>query len=169
LGGHAEAAIRRAAEIADGFVCIEDEAVEIARVFDVMARSARQSDRKPDELRFTVMLNAFIGEDGDDLWSLVRPGVNHQWGTYEAWDAGHDTPDHDSMQPIPDEDAERSAIVLGTPVQLAEQLGPIVDAYGSGSSPMDLVVRLHYPGMAFDVAARAVELFAERVIPALAR
>ena len=30
-----------------------------------------------------------------------------------------------------------------------------------------LIIRLHYPGMDMDVAARSVELFAERVMPAL--
>ena len=42
----------------------------------------------------------------------------------------------------------------------------LVAAYGSRKE-FDLIVRLHYPGMAFDTAARAVELFGERVLPAL--
>ena len=42
----------------------------------------------------------------------------------------------------------------------------MVAAHGSRKE-FDLIVRLHYPGMAFDTAARAVELFGERVLPAL--
>jgi hypothetical protein len=30
-----------------------------------------------------------------------------------------------------------------------------------------LIVRLHYPGMDFDTASRAIELFGEQVLPAL--
>jgi len=45
-------------------------------------------------------------------------------------------------------------------------LRPLVEAFGSRKE-FHLIVRLHYPGMDFDTASRAVELFAERVLPAL--
>ena len=45
-------------------------------------------------------------------------------------------------------------------------LRPVVEAFGSRRE-FDLVVRLHYPGMDLDTAARAVELFGEEVIPGL--
>ena len=40
-------------------------------------------------------------------------------------------------------------------------------AMAFGDRQLHLVVRLHYPGMDFDAAARAVELFGEEVVPAL--
>jgi hypothetical protein len=42
----------------------------------------------------------------------------------------------------------------------------MVEAFGSRRE-FHLIVRLHYPGMDFETASRAVELFAERVLPAL--
>jgi hypothetical protein len=45
-------------------------------------------------------------------------------------------------------------------------LRPKVEGLADGCT-LDVIVRLHYPGMDLDAAARAVELFGERVIPAL--
>ena len=45
-------------------------------------------------------------------------------------------------------------------------LRPLIEAFGSRKH-FDLVVRLHYPGMNLDTAARAVELFGEEVLPGL--
>jgi len=42
----------------------------------------------------------------------------------------------------------------------------MIEAFGSRRD-FHLVVRLQYPGMAFETSARAMELFAAKVIPAL--
>ena len=49
---------------------------------------------------------------------------------------------------------------------MAKTLRPLVDAFGDRRE-FHLIVRLHYPGMDFETASRAVELFGEEVIPAL--
>ena len=54
----------------------------------------------------------------------------------------------------------------GTSQEVAHALRPMVEAF-AGRKEFHLIVRLHYPGMDFETASRAMELFAERVIPAL--
>jgi hypothetical protein len=111
------------------------------------------------------MANAFVAEDR--AWEIARPGVLHQLGAYEAWDAGHDTPDHDSLEAtVSDEHAARRATAAGSPDDVAHALEPFVRSFGTRAEA-DLIVRLHYPGMALDDAARAVTLFGEQVLPAL--
>ena len=44
-------------------------------------------------------------------------------------------------------------------------LRPLVEAFGHRE--LHLIVRLHYPGMDLEPAARAVELFGREVLPAL--
>ena len=88
---------------------------------------------------------------------------------YDAWDAAHDTPAHDSLEPSTDEAEARTATIAGSPDEVIEGLRVAVDRFADRSAGLDLVVRLHYPGIAFERAARAVELFAEHVIPVLAR
>ena len=84
-----------------------------------------------------------------------------------AWDAGHDTPEHDSLDAVvSDEHAARRSTAAGTADDVAHALEPIVRSLGVRAEA-DLIVRLHYPGMAFNDAARAVSLFGDRVLPAL--
>ncbi len=55
---------------------------------------------------------------------------------------------------------------VGTAEEVVHALRPALELFGDRRE-LDLVVRLHYPGMSFDETARAVELFGERVIPVL--
>jgi hypothetical protein len=93
--------------------------------------------------------------------------VRHQIGAYTAWDAGHDTAGHDSLEPIVEDEEElRRWTPAGTPEELIGALRPVVNAFGDRPG-FHLIVRLHYPGMDFQTASRAVELFGEEVLPAL--
>src|SRR2546428_750261 len=68
--------------------------------------------------------------------------------------------------PEPDVERLRRSTVTGTPQEVAHVLRPFVEAFGTRSE-LHLIVRLHYPGMDFPTASRAMELFAERAMPAL--
>ena len=69
---------------------------------------------------------------------------------------------------VSDEHAARRATAAGAPDDVAHALEPFVRSFGQRAEA-DLIVRLHYPGMAFDDAARAVSLFGEQVLPSLRR
>jgi alkanesulfonate monooxygenase SsuD/methylene tetrahydromethanopterin reductase-like flavin-dependent oxidoreductase (luciferase family) len=130
-----------------------------------MEQGARDAGRDPETLRLALMANAFVADER--AWEIAAPGVMHQLGAYEAWDAGHDTPERDSLDAVVgDEHAARRSTAAGTADDVAHALEPIVHSLDSRAEA-DLIVRLHYPGMAFDDAARAVSLFGERVLPAL--
>jgi probable F420-dependent oxidoreductase len=167
LAGYVDAAFRRAGEIGDGYIGDTDDLDRVRRGIGLMDDAARAAGRDPAGLHLVLTTNAFVTEDGSSAWELSREGVFHQWGAYEAWDAGHDTPDHDSLEAsVADEEDARRTTTAGTPDEVAHALRAIV-AEHAGRRELDLVVRLHYPGMGLDPAARAVELFGERVLPAL--
>jgi len=166
LGGYAEAAVRRAGRLADGYVTDDAGIEELRRYVGLAEQGARDAGRDPRSLSVAVLQNAFVSREGD-AWEIARPGVVHQIGSYSAWDAGHDTPDHDSLEPAVEDEAEaRRWTPSGTPEEVARALRPVVAAFGDRPD-FHLVVRLHYPGMGFEAAAAAVELFAGEVMPAL--
>jgi len=165
LGGYVTSALRRAGELGDGHITDADDPVALGEAIAGVDAGARAAGKDPSSMRFALMQNAFVVEEGDG-WLPVREGVLHQWGSYEAWADGHDTPEHDSLEPsVTDEEAARRATVTGSPREVAERLTAVVEPWRDRD--VELVVRLHYPGMALAPAARAVELFAEHVIPAL--
>ncbi|MEP7059632.1 MAG: LLM class flavin-dependent oxidoreductase [Actinomycetota bacterium] len=167
LGGYTDAALRRAGEIGDGHITDADDAAHIRHAVTLMEDGARGKDKDPGGLHLVLMQNAWVSEPGRDWWTEIRDGVFHQLGMYEAWEDEHDTPAHDSAEPsLAEEDAARAGVAGGTAEEVIHRLRPVVEEFGHRTN-FDLIVRLHYPGMAFDEAARAVERFGENVIPAL--
>ncbi len=165
LGGYAERAVRRAGRLGDGYITDDAGLDALRRTVGIAEQGARDAGRDPRSLELALLQNAFVSR-GDDAWDIARPGAIHQIGAYAAWDAGHDTPEHDSLEPAADEAEIRRWTPAGGPEDVARALRPLVSAFGDRPG-FHLVVRLHYPGMDLETAARATELFAEEVLPAL--
>jgi probable F420-dependent oxidoreductase len=166
LGGYADAAVRRAGRLGDGYITDDSGIEDVRRCLTIAEHGARDASRDPRALALAVLQNAFVARD-QDPWALVREGVRHQIGAYTAWDVEHDTPEHDSLEPIVDDEEDlRRWTLVGTPDEVLRALRPLVTAFGERPE-FHLIVRLHYPGMDFETASRAVELFGEEVLPAL--
>jgi alkanesulfonate monooxygenase SsuD/methylene tetrahydromethanopterin reductase-like flavin-dependent oxidoreductase (luciferase family) len=165
IGGHVEAAVRRAGRMGDGYIRSRsgvDAAKESLRLAE---EAARESGKDPGSLGFALLQNAFVWEEGD-AWEVVRPGVEHQLGVYPGWASGSDTPGRPLEVPPPPDEVLRATTPAGDRHEVLRALRPLVDTF-AGREEFHLVVRLHYPGMDFDTAARAVELFGTEVLPAL--
>jgi probable F420-dependent oxidoreductase len=166
VGGYAEAAVRRAGRLADGYITDDVGMEELQRYVSLVDQGARDAGRDPRSLGLAVLQNAFVSREGD-AWTLARDGVAKQMGAYTAWAAGHDTPEHDSLEPIVmDEEELRASTVSGTPDEVARGLRPLVNAF-AGDRDLHLIVRLHYPEMDLTTASKAIEGFGEEVLPAL--
>ncbi len=166
LGGYVEKALRRAGRLADGYMT-DDASVDAVRpALALVEEGARQAGKDGRSVGLVLFQNAFVSREGDAWW-IAQPGAIHQLGAYTAWEQGHDTPEHDSLEPIVEsEEDARAWTPSGTPEEVAHFLRQTVDAFGDRPE-FHLVVRLHYPGMDFRTASSAVELFAREVLPAL--
>ena len=166
LGGYTAASARRVGRLADGYVVDADDLGEVQHAMDLAEEAARDAGRDPAALALALMVNAWVSESSDP-WSEIREGVIHQIGSYDAWDEGHDTPSHDSREPRRlTEEELRDSTVAGTPGEVLEELRRRIEPFRERRE-IHLIVRLHYPGMELQPAARAMELFAEGVLPAL--
>jgi probable F420-dependent oxidoreductase len=166
LGGSVEPAIRRAGRLADGYLRTRGGQVDQMREdFAVAEEAARDAGRDVSEFPVGQLQNVFVWEDGD-AWEIVREGAGHQIGVYAGWAQGSDTPGKDFFVSPPDDETLRTITITGSPHDVAKRLRPIIEAFG-GRREFHLIVRLHYPGMDFETASRAIELFAEKVLPAL--
>jgi probable F420-dependent oxidoreductase len=167
LGGNVEAAIRRAGRLADGYIRTRGGDVEkMRRDVGWAEEAARKAGRDPSALAFAQLQNTFVWDDAETAWQIASKYVPNQLGIYRGWDAGGDTPGKGFVLDPPDESTMRFLTPTGSPQEVIHALRPMVEAFSSRKE-FHLIVRLHYPGMDFDTASRAVELFAERVLPAL--
>ncbi|MEX2274837.1 MAG: LLM class flavin-dependent oxidoreductase [Actinomycetota bacterium] len=166
LGGYVDAALDRAGRLADGYITDAGVLDELVESVGSVERAAIAAGRDPSAISLALLQNAFVSDE-DGAWQVARAGVAHQLGSYLAWAEDADTPEHDAMQ-IPDQtDADlRAWTAAGTPEEVTVALRPFVESFAHGRD-LHLIVRLHYPGMNSATASRAIELFGERVIPAL--
>ena len=166
IGGSSDAAVRRAGRLADGFITDALPVEDVRAFLSVVEEGARSAGRDPSSVSLALMQNAFVSSDGD-AWDQVADGVAHQMGAYDAWDEEADTPDRDALDlPPQDQEVLRRLTPTGTPSDVVRALRPLVAPYTSRAD-VHLIVRLHYPGMGFDAASRAVELFGAQAIPAI--
>ena len=166
LGGFTAQAIRRAGRLGDGYIRSRgglDDAKESAALAEEAARGA---GKDPSAFGYAQLQNTFVWDDGD-AWDVVRSGAAHQLGVYAAWNEGADTPGNDRLEiPAAGQEIAPALTPTGTPSEVAHALRPWVETFGDRRE-FHLIVRLHYPGMDFATASRAVELFGAEVIPAL--
>lgn len=165
IGGFADPAVKRAGRIGDGYISSRAEPGRVAETFELAAEARRKAGRDGEPMA-ALLHNAFVTDDEDRDWPMVRDGVGHQLGVYAGWRVGTDVKGKALQVMPPDEETIRRTTAFGTPDEVVEQLGPVIDIL-SQHDESHLVVRLHYPGMDKEPARRAIELFAKEVAPRL--
>lgn len=165
LGGFVDDAIRRAGRIGDGYISSRAPLDRVREAFALATEERRAAGHAGPPL-VAVLHNAFVTEDPERDWPMVKDGAGHQLGVYAGWRAGTDVPGVPLQVQPPPEDELRRVVAHGTPEQVIEQLAPLA-ALCAAYPEAHLVLRLHYPGMDAAPAARAIELLAREVAPVL--
>jgi probable F420-dependent oxidoreductase len=165
IGGFVDDAIRRAGRIGDGYISSRAEPKRVAASFEMAAeeRSKAGLDGPP---MVALLQNAYVTTDPDRDWPMVRDGIGHQLGVYAGWRVGTDVPGKPLEVIPPDESDIRRTTAYGTPDEVVAYLKPVVEVM-SRYPDSHLVLRMHYPGMAAEPAARSIELLAREVAPRL--
>jgi alkanesulfonate monooxygenase SsuD/methylene tetrahydromethanopterin reductase-like flavin-dependent oxidoreductase (luciferase family) len=165
LGGSVEAAMRRAGRVADGYIRTRGGGLDkMKEAFQTVEAGAREAGKDASSMPMAQLQNTFVWEG--DAWEIAGRYVPNQLGIYAGWDAGGDTPEKGFVLAPPDEETMRRVTPTGNAHEVIRALRPMIEAF-AGRKEFHLIVRLHYPGMDFDTASRAIELFGERVLPAL--
>ncbi|MDQ4064740.1 MAG: LLM class flavin-dependent oxidoreductase [Actinomycetota bacterium] len=165
IGGFVDEAIQRAGRIGDGYLSSRAQPERVAQAF-AMAAEERAAVGLPGPPIVGLLQNAFVTDDPERDWPMIRAGAGHQLGVYAGWRAGTDVPGAPLKVMPPDEATLRAMTAFGTADEVAAYLKPVVDVLDQYPEA-HLVLRLHYPGMAAAPAARAIELLAREVVPAL--
>ena len=164
LGGMMETSIKRAGRLGDGYIRSRGGLESSKEALGWAEEGAVEAGKDPRSLGFAQLQNAFVWKDGD-AWEVAGEGVGHQLGVYEGWRAGTDTPERPELEVMPpDQETLRKLTPAGDPATVVEALRPTVEAFADRDE-FHFVVRLHYPGMDRDTAARAIELFGKEVLP----
>jgi alkanesulfonate monooxygenase SsuD/methylene tetrahydromethanopterin reductase-like flavin-dependent oxidoreductase (luciferase family) len=172
LAGSKEKPIRRAAAIADGLFYSRSgpTAARVQPTFGHVESALRWIEDERSQrgemgpFAVTLLVNAFVSKS--DPWAIIGDGVDHQFVAYARWkkeDAGL------AMAPEDEREAVRNGRLLmlaGDPGTLVSSLGPWIDVL-LPHCPLNLVVKMHYPGVGESRTIEALELFAKEVMPQL--
>lgn len=165
IGGFVDDAIRRAGRIGDGFISSRSEPQRVAAGFEMVAEERRKAGMAGPPI-VALLQNAFVTEHPDRDWPMVREGIGHQLGVYAGWRTGTDVPGKDLEVIPPGESDIKRTTAYGTPDDVVAYLEPVTKVLGRYPDS-HLILRLHYPGMPAEPAARSMELLAREVAPRL--
>jgi alkanesulfonate monooxygenase SsuD/methylene tetrahydromethanopterin reductase-like flavin-dependent oxidoreductase (luciferase family) len=155
IGGMAEPAVRRAAELGDGFLSTADFTIGIYEA------AAAELGVAPSVMAAQW---AIVAEDPEREWAIVGDFALAQMNTYIGWGAFGPP---DAVPLFPDRDALLASGLYAcwTPAQAVEHLSALLVAHPSIE---DVHMWAQLPGEPLDSGSARLQLMADRVIPALA-
>ena len=165
VGGFVDSAVRRAGRIGDGYISSRAELSRVEQSFQMAAEERAKAGWDGPPI-VGVLQNAYVTNDPDRDWAMVRDGIGHQLGTYTGWRNDTDVPGKKLEVLPPSEDDIRRTTAYGTPEDVVAYLEPLTKVL-SAYPESHLVLRLHYPGMEGAPAAEAIRLLAREVAPRL--
>ena len=150
LGGTVPQAMERAAAVADGFLGTPTGTGFYRSVRATLAEACEDYEA----FSKGVMVNAFVADSTEAAVETVEPGLHYLERRYARW-LGYEAPD----------EPDTSSGVYGTPAEVVEGIREYEAILGGEN--VHCLVRLHFPDVPREASDRAMELFADEVLPEL--
>lgn len=154
VGGTAEPAIRRAADLGDGWLI--DARTPLSDVLENRPIYEEALDEEPATR--PLRREVFVAETDEQARETALPSLSAKYDTYQNWGGGHAMGEADDAF---DEFVE-GRFVIGSPSTVIEGL----EHYRDELDADHIVMRHQWPGMPAADAEASLELFADEIKPA---
>lgn len=160
MGANADAAIQRAARLADCWYIPPHNRVDtVLRQLDVYRRELEACGKSfPDEL--PMRREVFVANDRKQALQLCGPALERKYQAYVQWGQDKPMPEGDELD-LALEELLKDRFLIGSPDEVAEAILDIVRPTGVNH----LIISTHWPGMETAVAMDSMQRFAEEVMP----
>jgi alkanesulfonate monooxygenase SsuD/methylene tetrahydromethanopterin reductase-like flavin-dependent oxidoreductase (luciferase family) len=169
LGGWVDAAIERAAAIADGYISPVGAVDDTRQRLKVLDEATARLGKPPLPIATATWLSL---DRGGGLSPTVERGVRHLYANYERWyssssDGAGGRAVGEAIAGLAGFAAGEAppGVVSGTAQQVVDALAPLAEIGQERTYRM--AVRLHYPGMARTEVLDLLGAFADEVVPHL--
>ncbi|HZR00510.1 MAG TPA: LLM class flavin-dependent oxidoreductase [Chloroflexota bacterium] len=159
VAANADAAVRRAARIADAWYVNPHARLDTLRAQLELYRQALAEAGKPFPAELPMGRELYVAASRDAAWRECGPYLAGKYRSYTSWGQDKVVPEAAGFRLELAELAE-GRFVVGDPDDCVEGLRRCAELGAT-----TVIVRLQWPGMPGSYARRAIELLAERVIP----
>jgi probable F420-dependent oxidoreductase len=166
IGGNADAAIRRAGRLADGFFS-NAGAARFGEQVRIAREAAERAGRDPDAFRWWFYAITYPTRDPDRGWEEIRAAANLMTWKYSDMEASATRAGPLPTPPPLDAATEarlRDRVFIGSGEQIAARLRAIQESAGV---PVEFVARSYFPGLSPDRQREVMERLAAEVMPHL--
>jgi probable F420-dependent oxidoreductase len=164
IGGGADAAVRRAARLAEGF--FSNASPQRLRAQVEVARVQMESDgRDPAGFEWGYYAVIHPCDDAEEGWREIRNHVHHMRWKYDDMEASAFRSGPVPAPPALDGSTEellRGTVLVGPAEMIAERVREIERL---ARVPLHLVARSYFPGMGFAQQVEGMQRIAEELVP----
>jgi alkanesulfonate monooxygenase SsuD/methylene tetrahydromethanopterin reductase-like flavin-dependent oxidoreductase (luciferase family) len=161
LGANADAAVRRAARLADTWFINPHQRMDtIERQLNIYKQALAEFE-KPFPKELPLMREIFVAETRDEAIRLARPYLEEKYKVYHAWGQDKAMPKGDDDLSLDFDELTRDRFLFGSPDEVTEQ----IVGYNKTLGVTHLMLGLHWVGMPHSQVTDSMHLFAEEVMP----
>jgi len=162
IGANANAAIRRAARVADAWMINPHNKIETtAEQMEVYKRALDEAG-KPFPTELPMIRECFVARSRAEAIRLARPSLEAKYKAYKDWGQDKVMPEGDAFN-AEFEDLMNDRFLFGSPAEVTEQILVLKRRFGINT----LVLGIHWVGMPASLAMEQMQLIAEEVFPAV--
>ena len=165
MGANADAAVRRAAELADTWFINPHQRMDtIERQLSLYNRALEEFGKPPPK-ELPLMREIFVASSREEATRLARPYLEAKYKIYHEWGQDKAMPEGDDDLSLDFDELTRDRFLFGSPDEVAEQ----IIGYNKRLGVNRMIVAVHWAGMPHSQVEDTLHLFAEEVMPRVAQ
>ncbi len=161
MGANADAAIERAAKLADAWFINPHQKMEtIARQLDIYKRALDKA-KKPFPAELPLCREIYIADSKEKAIQVAQPFLAEKYRIYHEWGQDKAMPAGDNDLSMAYEELKEDRFLLGPPDQIAEE----IIGYRRKLGITTVILQFHWVGMPHNLVLECQQRFAEEVMP----
>ena len=162
IAASSDAAVRRAAEIGDGWLITFYPSISMLRPQMAMYREAVIAAGKPLPEEYPILKECYVAADMETAMRECRGPLKAKYDAYAAWGQDKFLADEEKFDQ-PFEQFVRDRHIIGDPAFVREE----ILRYQAELSVNHFILRAHWPGLDQSLVMRSLGLLADQVLPFL--
>ena len=161
IGANADAAIRRAAKMADAWFINPHQRLDTIERQVELYKRALDAEGKPFPDELPAAREVLVANSREEAIEAAKPFLEVKYKIYHQWGQDKDMPAGDNDLSLDYDELLEDRFMLGSPAEIAEQ----VIAHNKSLGINHMILNFHWVGMPQSFTLESMTRFAEEVMP----